>query len=244
MSIKPILFNGPMVRAILDGKKTQTRRILKQQNAAKWWQKDTPDGGMHWFCDASHNFGESQIANPDYTNSDILYVREAWRMPSNWDCRSPLQTVKSCLECGYKSPWAPIAWEADGGRENWGAWREQEPGRLRPSMHLPKAYARIWLQVTGVRVERLQDISGDDTKAEGLSCISKDGDTYKFGIPDRDGHPGTDNDGWPWAQWDQDPRKAFAKLWDSVATPETDWVANPWVIAIEFEWTTKPERGA
>ena len=101
----------------------------------------------------------------------------------------------------------------------------------RPSIHMPRWASRITLEIAGVRIERLQDISEEDAKAEGLSTVTKDGRLYKWGIPDRDGLPGTDDDGWPWTQWDTDPRQAFRRLWDSIygSDPAKCWDANPWV---------------
>ena len=86
-----------------------------------------------------------------------------------------------------------------------------------PSLFMPKVAARIWLEVVSVRVERLQDITEEDAKAEGLACLTKDnGITYKYGIPDSDGLPGNDDHGWHWQDRFTDPIKAFRHLWDKI----------------------------
>lgn len=93
--------------------------------------------------------------------------------------------------------------------------------------------SRLTLYVTDVRVERLQDIGEADAQSEGLQTLSKDGRTWKWGIPDRDGLPGTDDCGWPWADWQTDPRAAYARLWNVINGPGA-WEANPWVAAYTF----------
>ena len=154
---------------------------------------------------------------------DRLYVREAWRLPANWDDRAPNAIVESCREAGWRQPWAPIAWEADGTRDNWGEWREHEPGRLRPSMHLPRPFSRMTLIVEVVKVERLQDISEADGEAEGCVWDSADG-----------------HDVWyvPGAQMPRNGATAaecYAVLWDTLHTkPGERWQDNPDVVALTF----------
>lgn len=99
---------------------------------------------------------------------------------------------------------------------------------------MPRWASRITLEVTGVRIERLQGITEDDAKAEGLSTVTKDGKLWKWGIPDRDGLPGGCDVGWPWTQWDADPCAAFRRLWDGIYQDDKAWDANPWVWVTEF----------
>ena len=101
-------------------------------------------------------------------------------------------------------------------------------------IHMPRWASRITLEVTGIRVERLQEISELDAITEGLTALTKDGGrTIKHGIPDRDGLPGNDNYGWHWSEWEKDSRVAYRKLWESINGPGS-WDANPWVWVIEF----------
>jgi hypothetical protein len=147
-----------------------------------------------------------------------LWVRENFRLGKGYDDGGKPSDAP---------PFASIHYEADGPAPDWA-------GRLRPSIFLPRWASRITLVVDAVRMERLHAITAEDAKAEGLSTITKDGGrTWKFGIPDRDGLPGTDNTGWPWADWDVDPRRAFERLWRSI-NGDASWDANPWVWVVGF----------
>jgi hypothetical protein len=108
--------------------------------------------------------------------------------------------------------------------------------RIYPSIHMPRWASRWTLFVDRVRIERLHAITPEGAKAEGLSCLSKDnGRTWKFGIPDRDGQPGDDDDGWHWKDWASHPIAAFRRLWNQINEKRGHgWDRNPWVIVIEF----------
>ena len=160
MKEHPILFSGGMVKAILEGRKTQTRRVMKEQDQANWpWPilSHCPYGAV----------------------GDRLWVREAWRTEKGIDKMDAAQMVAACLDAGYSAPWAPIRYEADKRFDNWD--QGQEVGRLRPSIHMPRWASRITLEVVNVRVERLRDISEADAKAEGADFAqSDDGDLNAF----------------------------------------------------------------
>ena len=223
---RPIIFNGDMVRAILDGRKTQTRRIMKNQPAGD--SPETPalirnvGDGYQWHG----HYGESSIFNcPFGRPCERLWVRESYRMPESLDRYSPRQVGVLALESGYRKPWAPIQLEADGVRT--GKWIGvdtppivTEPGKLRPSIHMPRWASRITLEITGVRVERLNDISEADARAEGVI----DGGCLTCGEPEPCGC----------ANPQPDATDAFAGLWESVYGDES-WQANPWVWVIEFK---------
>ena len=195
---KPLLFSDSMVRAILTGRKTQTRRIMNPQ----------PEPLVI--------IGRKGVAIREQKRPDRIWVREAWQTLSS------SQIVFRATE------------KQDAKREG----RPEYKGPWRPSIHLPKDTARIWLTVRDMRMEILQDIKSDDARAEGLACLSKDhGMTWKCGIPDSDGLPGTDDDGWPWQDWNQDPVPAFKKLWDAInASRGFAWDDFPWWVRVyEFE---------
>lgn len=215
MAIKPILFNTEMVRAILDGIKTCTRRIVKGfiPNDAVWgYTAFTPKGCISCRGTFADGYGEKFFKLP-YQPCDILYVRETWK---HFECcccegdehrncyREPQQSVlnKSCGCYMYRAT-----------DEIYG------DARWHPSIHMPKEAARIWLKVTDVRVERLQDMWASDVSKEGI----------RFNKP-------TAAD---------EMLKAFAKLWDStIKKSDLDrygWDANPWVWVIEFERFEKPK---
>ena len=191
--MKPILFNTEMVRAILDGRKTVTRRAVKPQPKAALFPM--PDSMCWPGCFA--NAEEPMVYRPPYKSGDILYVRETWN--GDW-----------CDHYIYK---------ADGGSAK-AAGYTAEP-KWRPSIHMPKEAARLFLQVTDVRVERLQDIDYEGCKAEGIW------DDYK--TTSQKYHDNLANRAYP---------VVFAELWDSTIKPADlplyGWEANPWVWVIEF----------
>lgn len=215
MTIKPILFNTEMVRAILDGRKDATRRIVKgfiPDDAVWGYTAFTPKGYISCRGTFADGYGEKFFKLP-CEPGDILYVRETWE---HFECcccegdehgncyREPQQSVlnKSCGCYMYRAT-----------DEIYG------DARWHPSIHMPKEAARIWLKVTDVRVERLQDMWASDVSKEGI----------RFNKP-------TAAD---------EMLKAFAKLWDStIKKSDLDrygWNASPWVWVIEFERCEKPE---
>ena len=198
--MKPILLNTEMVRAVLDGRKTQTRRVVKPQ---------PKDRAILGFQNGILSWGEMRAgicyehkAKPRYQPGDILYVRETWAE----------NTIP------HSGNYAGIEYRADyyGGREPILCWR--------PSIHMPKEAARIFLRVTDVRVERLQTISLENCISEGAvkkPNITKRGDLVLHSRY----------------------RNEFAVLWNSTIKP-TDrerygWEANPWVWVICFERINK-----
>lgn len=196
MKERPILFSAPMVRAILEGRKTQTRRIIDHQpDAEGLWPRGTAPGA-----------GDCRHGKP----GDRLWVRETW------------------AGLGVKNS-APIVYRADAP----GGERVRVDAPWRPSIFMPRNASRITLDITEVRVERLNDISPEDAEAEGLACVTKDGSMYKYGIPDNDGLPGTDDHGWPWHLWRQSPVDAYEWLWESI-NGTGSWAENPWIWAITF----------
>ena len=210
MAIKPILFNTEMVRAILDGKKTCTRRIVKGAipDDAMWgYTMFTPKGCISCRGVYADGYGEGFYKLP-YQPGDILYVRETW-------CKGSWMNEK---ERYY--------YKADD-NDFLCTWH--------PSIHMPKEAARIWLKVTDVRVERLQDITYNGALREGSEGIRCD--HVALGV-----HGCTDcmNTGWI-----EPPQVEFMQIWNSTIK-ESDldrygWDANPWVWVIEFERCEKPK---
>lgn len=258
MKERPILFNGEMVRAILDGRKTQTRRVVKGLG----------DGFGVSSCDHSGTGWASAMADglctcvpvkcPYGQPGDLLWVRETWAehhpcgiqpgrfsLPGRAGIPGPPIVKYRVI---YRADGDPIrVWHCDGYpyRTVQGPQREIDakhrdvcsefPG-WSPSIHMPRRFSRITLRITDVRVERVQEISEADAAAEGFRWLSKDGRLWKCGIPDKDGLPGNDDDGWHWSEWCADPRDAFHRLWDSInAARGYGWDANPWVWAVTFE---------
>ena len=206
MPIKPILFNTEMVRAILDGRKTCTRRICKDANECtvpdmEFYNADRRTYAVHNFVDKDHT---EQLSTAERTcpicTGDILYVRETWKKAPN----------------GYYY------------YEDWQRNDIADVTKWKPSIHMPKEAARIWLKVTDVRVERLHEITEDGAKAEG--AIDNRGFIHS-----------------PENEYDRihTAREHFIRIWNStIKKSDLDrygWDANPWVWVIEFEWCEKPK---
>ena len=195
--MKPILFNTEMVRAILDGRKTTTRRVIKPQPISFV----RASNGLLAGCKSDSlypNYGGRLIKYP-YEMGDILYVREKFALDGYEGGKKEYvywaDTDETALQWGKgKVKWAPVS------DYNW-----------HPSIHMPKEAARIFLHVTDVRAERLQDITENEVKKEG----------------------------YPFSEITGDKLDDFAFLWNSTVNPagrdKYGWNANPWVWVIEFE---------
>ena len=187
---RPVLFSGPMVRAILDGHKTQTRRVVKPQppyhavEVFDWRAPDIPEAvKAHEGCYYNDMDGLNFHCKCPYGGpGDQLWVREAF-------------TVCADNNIFYRADGKPDPWDGV---------------RWKPSIHMPRLASRITLEITGVRVERLQDISEEDALAEGVTRSALD----------------------PWN------RTAFARLWESINGPDS-WDANPFVWVVEFKKVTE-----
>ena len=208
MAIKPILFNTEMTRAILDGRKSCTRLVIKLPEnmdgvpVGKSGDSNNPLGFMY----------PGGIKRPPYQPGDILYVRETWH--------------KGLERYIYRADYSDTEKFYRGGKEIEMKWH--------PSIHMPKEAARIWLKVTDVRVERLQEITEEEAKAEGakqcyehvdrlenkpVTYLAEDGHGYYV--------------------------LGFKNIWNNtIKKSDLDrygWSANPWVRVIEFEQCDKPE---
>lgn len=217
----PVLFNAAMVRAILSGRKTQTRRLMKPQpqpgaDGVAWW------GGSKWSVTPGdpNAWGAQWVHLLPWSVGDHLWVRETWRTGEVLDYHAPRE---------LDADEADIHYIADGAPPYPGRW-----GKTRSAIHMPRWASRILLEVTNVRVQRLQDISEEDALAEGLAKLSKDGRLWKYGMPDRNGLPGRNDGAWPWAKWSPDYRDAYTRLWDDIYG-EDAWAANSWVVATTFK---------
>ena len=223
---KPILFNTEMVKAILDGRKTQTRRLVK---APDWNIKTIPDwanrksiesGIFFWVVGQRAKSGTAIKIKPPCKPGDILWVRETW---------NGLKTGNE------KFGWHKTFWyKADDVDEN-------PDDKWRPSIHMPREAARIFLKVKDVRIERLQDMSEEDAISEGYSGVCPGAHTVYFS----DGyaepcHVGGEDCGYGYWYCNHSIQEAFGSdIWDKTIKPAElqsyGWDANPWVWVIEFE---------
>jgi hypothetical protein len=211
-----------MVLALLDGRKTQTRRVVdpllyvETTNPDRVINQSAPD-----FGDALLEWGRCPFGQP----GDRLWVRETFRLPAMFDAISPSAVGQKVLDAGYRRPWAPIQYEADGATANW-APSFGAPGKARPATHMPRWASRLTLEVVSVRVERVQTISEEDARAEGIERISHVGALRAFGWRDYSGGPGFFA-----------PISSFKSLWESIYGPDDlgAWDTNPWVWVVTFK---------
>ena len=198
MKERPILFSAPMVRAILAGTKTQTRRVVKphrsddsfvlEDHGNGWWPYRSEDGESSVMLDGCEHRFNCPYGQP----GDRLYVKETWSHDGSGG--PPIYMADLC-ERDY--PGVPC---------------EHGPARWSPSIHMPRWASRITLEITGVRVERLQDISEQDAMAEGV-------EPYRLPChPQREALRHVDG---------------FCAVWESIYGPGS-WERNPWVWAITF----------
>lgn len=229
MKERGILFSASMVRALLAGTKTQTRRVVKPQPDVAQAGRVGDTGLCGRFTPDDEKFGRlaKSIACPYGVPGDRLWVREAFRFPSTLDMHSPAAVGDKALDAGYSAPWCPTYFEADTSFR--GEWRgfvtppaEAVPGRLRAGMHMPRWASRITLEVMGVRVERLQDISEADCWAEGIEAIDGMFDQEIHAMAKRIPGKGF-----------EDAVPTYACLWESINGPDS-WTANCWVWVVEF----------
>ena len=235
-SIKPILFNTEMTIAVEKNRKTQTRRLVRFSSGRIEGKIPDPDrihlehvSGEHAFFKIEP-FYRVRIKSP-YKVGDILYVRETWSTKLSNECYAqPCHTGR----CPYEScesapgPCFPeeYIYKATDNLPSYG-------GKWHPSIHMPKEAARIFLRVTDVRVERLQEITIEGTLSEGLSREAIE----------RKIAPGSSCPRWV---YHEAAKRLFSELWDSTVEPAKrqlyGWAANPWVWVYSFERCEKPEE--
>ncbi|HDH1794660.1 TPA: hypothetical protein PIV86_004135 [Klebsiella quasipneumoniae subsp. similipneumoniae] len=231
MKERGMIFNGEMVRAILDGRKTQTRRPIKWKQTRFTEIGEREDGSnWPWSEDAEHAC-DFWHPCPFGAVGDRIWVRETWGVASHafsddglmidWVPDRPATAIHEMpFGNGYYSGYAIYAADGD---FTWGDDDGYEDGRScwKPSIHMPRAASRILLEITDVRVERLNAISEEDATAEGIPPAGSL-------LPD---YPGT----FLTPKGDFATAKvAFQRLWESIYGEER-WNANPWVWVIEFK---------
>ena len=227
--MKPILFNTDMVQAILDGHKTVTRRVMKPQpvrNGSLW-----EFGGAGWSdtikriipipCHSLYN-------RAPYRPGDVIWVRETWQFIPCIDCRLWDHEICSDIPTIYE--------DRDSISEGCFVYRSDYPAPERicwnPSIHMPRQAARIFLKVTDVRVERLQEITEDGAKAEGAVK------TYPYTDPETGKTAFVMDENGTY-------RSGFSLIWDRTIKPKDRvaycWESTPWVWVIGFERISREE---
>jgi hypothetical protein len=214
MKEHPILFSGEMVRAILEGRKTQTRRVVK------WPEWVTVDNGEKRCADIINSNEYKSVVKRGHCDGIVGRMKCPYGVPGD-----RLWVRETCSYYGYsggiilRSPTNDRVWRPDNNLpiEIWGPFRDRYSGKFCPSIHMPRWASRIQLRVVDIRVERLNEISEEDAIAEG--CISTveliDGGNDYRGL---------------YAQ------EHFQILWDSINKKRGyGWDTNPWVWVVEFE---------
>lgn len=232
MKARPILMSAPMVQALLAGRKTQTRRAFKEQPSFlqiyRYKNKEVYDGEARQWCwhgkiwDNIFDFISNRLPMLAYCPygkpGDLLWVRETWGIYQRGDSTP------------HGNPIDP-AYVYRANNENYKPdipdYAVIEPWRWRPSIHMPRRASRIALEITNIRVERLQDISHDDAATEGCIVGTASGRVFNnftdlrlsplLGVP----------------CW-KNCRDWYADLWESINGADS-WDANPWVWVIEFK---------
>jgi hypothetical protein len=218
---RPILFSGPMVQALLAGTKTQTRRAAKHPLAQAAQRILSYKGQSEFDCVLPDETG-GIILCPYGKPGDRLWVRETWAAHWMYNDVPPNEAHSSQPD---DNQW--FAADPDGTVGTCGCPSLGYRGKWRPSIFMPRWASRLLLEITAVRCERLQDISEGDAVAEGITGLTKDGQTVKYGV----GEPSAE---WPWTDWQLTAKEAYSLLWGKINGPES-WEANPWVWVVEFK---------
>jgi hypothetical protein len=244
---RPILFTEAMVRAILKGQKTQTRRIVKDipaQPAPNCHPNKLaihPEPYFDSYCSERKTRENPRAMSVDWCwwqvddrqclptikcpygqPGDLLWVREAWCTGERLDEFNATEIAAKANDAGFKTgPYGPIWYFAN---YEYRKWSDRDlfdfgnPGRRRHARFMPRWASRLTLRITNIRVERLQSISKSDAIAEGIQNLG--GDTERWGIP---------GEGYA-----QHPCRAYWLLWESI-NGVGSWDANPWVWVVEFK---------
>jgi len=217
MTERPILFSGSMVRAILEGRKTQTRRVIK------------PQFGSLWGCGV--RYGENVVS----ANVDIMTEYGTWKwLRCPYGQPDDLLWVREMAKLRAYGPGScefDLAYPAD---ESVKAFCDTDHGPYKmtsytPSIHMPRWASRLTLRITSVIVHKIQQIGDDEIMAEGIIAHDKGGEPRigRIMYAAREGNH---------CEWELTGRAAFARLWDSInAKRGYSWESNPWVWAITFE---------
>lgn len=209
---RPILMSGPLVIATLAGRKTQTRRVITAQPPPEYTHCEVVDPWCHFYDDlgppnerGNRDGKMSTVKCPYGARGDRLWVREAWNVRGlAWGMKP-----RDAARIAASKAWVYRAGDESGWQHGW-----------KPGIHMPRRASRLTLEITEIRVQRVQNISEDDARAEGVDTLHTQ--TGPLAIVGR-----------PWAS-------EFARLWDSIngkrlvgGKPIT-WAANPWVWAISY----------
>jgi hypothetical protein len=214
--MKPILFSTPMVQAIMEGRKTQTRRVVKPQPHS--YGEEIIDSGIPWYK------GKGQWHNRFVVSDNPT----RYEIASTHDC--PYGKVGDIL-------WVRETWQT--GALGWiyrASWNSKLPDgvKWKPSIFMPREACRLFLRIKSIRVERLQDISEDDAKSEGIQFHFEElFQEFRYRDYDKNLQKGYGNPSVDYPTW-REAKSSFQSLWVSI-NGQDSWDANPWVWVVEFE---------
>ena len=251
MKERPILFSNPMIRALRrkDNPKTQTRRVMKPQPI-----EVRPLGGLRWGLDSGLPARKGYKLNQASEMKDVipycpygkigdrLWVRETLRVVANWGTIHYAADNALLYDPEHYKVGFPYCDEAYAIVERWGDSYNANDAKLLPSIFMPRWASRITLEITDVRVQRVQDISEEDARAEGVEPLDSEREDHDFSICPRCG--GTrlyTHLSMRGAQFDCDCTecdtcaKRFRHLWDSINGKTHPWADNDWVWALSFK---------
>lgn len=208
-----------MVRAIVAGAKTCTRRVVTLPRWADVHEEIEEDSDGALLAIARRTGCLAQIACPYGVPGDLLWVRETWQTCTTPEDRDPSQVVYAADHNGRP-----------GFVEDEWSWRTP--------IYMPRWASRLTLCVTAVEAQRLHDITDADAASEGIRAWTKDGALSKYAPADAEG----DGPTWPWVDCPRTPRDAFARLWCEI-NGAGSWEDNPWVWAVRFERAARKAGG-
>lgn len=217
MTVRPILFSAPMVKALLAGRKTQTRRVLRvpdRLDASRGYVDPGLGGGAYLKAPTKAFWADDEVIERVYPFcevGDLLWVRETWRR----DGADSIAQATADFEDAMGPQLGPTFYKAD--------HHPFAPTKWWPGIHMPRWASRLTLEVTETRVQRLQEISDVDAIDEGVIGLGMP----TSGPPEATGKP----------PLGAGPRQRFSMLWDSIngKRPGAAWTDNPWIVAITFK---------
>lgn len=243
---RPILFTAAMVWALLAGRKTVTRRPIRRPPVPhEFGPGDVHDAFVPpmtmpgWNAigvDAFNDGAGAYVRCPYGLPGDRLWVKETHYRRGKW--RRAGRTVTGKQQWRFVAVRDEVRYAENAPRVVLTEKSSRVGWYRRPSIFMPRSASRLTLEVTRVRAERVQEITHDEAVAEGMRRLTKDGGrTWKYGFPDRDGWPGTDDVGMAWDEWDADPVRVYARCWDSInAERGYPWSENPYAWAVTFRY--------
>lgn len=262
MKTHGVLFKGSMIRAFLRTRdpKTQTRRVITAANSlvdghgmskVRWDEMNFdfsrsfvslasyPQPFLHVPARNVKLNGNEETWHRIYPRidvGDVIYAKETWRITTETmeEARAITEDIMSGTAVAYRATMA--ADMVRHGCDRLSAREAVEFETWRSAMFMPQWAANIRRKVVAIRPEPLLAISAADAQAEGLSALTKDGKRVKYGIPDSDGEPGNDDDGWQWHEWRISPIDAYFALWNKI-NGQNAHLQNPrvWVYTLGAE---------